>query len=87
MEEEASDDWGWAWSSTRLHGSEYRERMIDEIVWMWPSEPVKKMFLSTMRCAELFQRVRLSMPPIRTAYKAGISLPIESRSRGIKDLF
>ncbi len=45
------------------------------------------MFLSTIRCAELFQRVRLLMPPIRTAYKTGILLPIESRSRGIKDLF
>lgn len=47
----------------------------------------QKMFLSTMRCAELFQRVKLLMSPIRTAYETGISLPIESRSRGIKDLF
>jgi len=47
----------------------------------------QEMFISTIKCAELFQMMRLLMSPIRTAYGTGFSLPIESRGRGIKDLF
>jgi hypothetical protein len=81
------DNWGQAWSSTRPYGSEYTEGTAEEHFessgTSW-SKNVLFYYWGVQNCSGgeivTVSHTRLQTMPV-------ILLPVESRSRGIKDMF